>query len=204
MGHAGMMSMNGGGETIGWLEVCRRVGVFVLTMPMRGVWVGEPGDAPLQQGGSEGMVERKRRRGSPPLLPVFMHLIMPSVIRYIDKFKSTVQDQTSLIEILTTIVFSSLTAALHLEWALANIGTLLGDSSNNSNVKGITGEGATTATARRIPPVLGASSGSVARRLAADLRARKDSQACRLILERLGSSQSFVANFPYFGSGIEG
>lgn len=199
------MNMNGGGETMGWLEVCRRVGVFVLTMPMRGVWVGEPGDSqPQQPGGSEGTVERKKRRGSPPLLPVFMHLAMPSIVRYIDKFKSTVQDQTSLIEILTTIIFSSLTAALHLEWALANIGTLLGDGANsNSNAKGAAGEGA-AATARRIPPVLGASSGSIARRLAADLRARKDSQTCRLVLERLGSSQSFVANFPYFGSGIEG
>ena len=133
MGPSGMMSgnmnLNGGGDMMGWLEVCRRVGVFVLTMPMRGVWVGEPGDSPAAQqqqgGGSEVVVERKRRRGSPPLLPVFMHLVIPSIIHYIDNLKATVQDQTNLIEILTTIVFSSLTAALHLEWALTNIGTLL-------------------------------------------------------------------------------
>lgn len=181
---------------LGWSEACRRVGVYVLTMPMRGAWVGEPGEP---QAVADAMPERTKRRGAPPLLPVFMHLVIPSIIYTIDR-RLSMQDQTSMIELLTSIIFSSLTAALNLEWALSNIGNLLGDGTASNSAKGA---GGADGNARRIPHILGASSNSVARRLAADLRARKDSQACRLILERLGSSQSFVANFPYFGSGIE-
>ncbi|KAF5313955.1 hypothetical protein D9611_006864 [Ephemerocybe angulata] len=177
-------------DPTGGLEVCRRVATYVLTTPLRNVHIPEAAVA-----GEGGQPVPRQNPSAPPLLPIFMHLLLPSLFTPIDRSMSSphpgVPDQTPLIELITSIIFSALTAALHLEWALA---TGLKQAAANSGAAGVKApEGS----------VLGESSSSVARRLAADLRARKDSRLCGLILQRLASSPGFVANFPYFGSGIE-
>ncbi|KAJ2931174.1 hypothetical protein H1R20_g5939, partial [Candolleomyces eurysporus] len=105
------------------VETARRVTTYVLTMP-------------------------PNSPGVSPLLPVFMHLVVPWIVATIEKVPehSSMQTQKSTsIELLTSIILSSLTAALHLEWSMS---TVLSDNR----------------------PVLGAPSSAVAKRLAHDLR----------------------------------
>lgn len=129
----------------GEFELCRRVATFVLTMP--------------------------RNSQVPPLLPIFMHLFLPSLLAAMDKQAG--QDPTSGIALTSSIILSTLTAAFHLEWSMA---TVLKDN--------------------RI--ILGSSSSAMAKRLASDLRSRKNGLASQAVLTRLASSPTFVANFPYF------
>ncbi|KAF8078548.1 hypothetical protein FPV67DRAFT_62362 [Lyophyllum atratum] len=116
--------------SVGEMESCRRIATFVLTMP--------------------------RCSGTPPLLPIFLHVVSPSLIFAIDHQQPP--EHTMKVELLVTIVSSALTAALHLE---------LG-------IRSVTGE-------HRL--VLGQSSSGMARRFAADLGARRD-HTSRAILQR--------------------
>lgn len=131
--------------SVGETERCRRIATFILIMP--------------------------RRSASPPLLPIFVHLIVPILIAQIDQQQAS--EQALPTELLVSVISSALTAALHLEWA----------------VQKVTSEHRT---------FLGQTSTAMARRLADDLRARASSHASSVILQRLAGSQMFVANFPVF------
>lgn len=130
---------------LGEMESCRRIATFVLTMP--------------------------RSSNAPPLLPIFLHNVSPSIIAAIDEQPHA--EHTMNVELLVTIVSSVLTAALHLELAMRSV-------------------------TKEQDFVWGQLSAAMARRFAAGLRARKNSPTSRMIGQRLASSQSFVANFPVF------
>ncbi|KIY72821.1 hypothetical protein CYLTODRAFT_486057 [Cylindrobasidium torrendii FP15055 ss-10] len=127
------------------LENCRRIATFVLTVPLTPT--------------------------CPPLLPIFLHRVLPSVILSLDALDAT--QQMNHIEILVILISSVMTFALHLELALR--GTLWEKHS-----------------------VLGENIIFAAKRLASDLRGMKPSPTSMAILQRLGSAQSFVSNFPVF------
>lgn len=111
------------------------------------------------------------RSGVPPLLPLFMYNVLPQLIAAVDQQGGDTSVST---ELLATIIAGALSCALHLEWALQ---TMCNDH-----------------TAR-----LGQASAVLARKLATDLRTRKaTSSTSRIILERLGTSSPFAANFPVF------
>ncbi|KAF9569643.1 hypothetical protein CPC08DRAFT_701548 [Agrocybe pediades] len=128
------------GET----ETCRRIATFVLAVPQ---------DSTI-----------------PPLLPIFMHFVLPALIATADRKQNP--EQTMDTELLVSIVSSVLNAAVHLEWAMRGIpdGRL----------------------------ALGQSSNAIARRLSLDLRRNRRSPVSGIIFQRLSSSPSFVANFPAF------
>ncbi|KAJ7293655.1 hypothetical protein C8J57DRAFT_33900 [Mycena rebaudengoi] len=130
--------------SFGETDVCTRIATFVLTMP--------------------------RPLGSPPLLAMFLNILLPALISNIDGGQAG--EQPMAIDLLGSVISSVLTASLHLDLAFS-------DASR---------------------PVLGQPSIAVARRVAADLRFRskKQSSASSMILQRLSASQSFVANFPVF------
>ncbi|KAJ6575197.1 mediator complex subunit Med5-domain-containing protein [Mycena capillaripes] len=129
---------------LGETDVCTRIATFALTIP--------------------------RPLSSPPLLAMFLHILLPGLLTTIDNRQ--VGDQTVAIELLGSIVSSILTASLHLDLAFSEASR----------------------------PVLGQPSIIMARRVAVDLRSRskRHSHASKMILQRLGSSQAFVANFPVF------
>jgi mediator of RNA polymerase II transcription subunit 5 len=129
---------------LGETDVCTRIATFALTIP--------------------------RPLSSPPLLAMFLNILLPGLLSTIDNRQ--VGDQTVAIELLGSIVSSILTASLHLDLAFSEVSR----------------------------PVLGQPSIVIARRVAVDLRfrAKRHSHASKMILQRLGSSQSFVANFPVF------
>jgi mediator of RNA polymerase II transcription subunit 5 len=131
-----------GSANMGETETCTRLATFVLTTP--------------------------RSQSTPPLLPIFLHNVLPSIIANIDHQQP--HEQTMNAELLVAIISSVLTAALHLEWALRSV-------CNEERY------------------ILGQSSSAMARRLAANLRG-KNSPTARTVKQRLSSSQSFVANFP--------
>ena len=112
-----------------------------------------------------------RSPNTPPLLPIFLFIISPALIDAIDHHQPP--EQTMNLELLVTIVSSALSAALHLELAIRSV---MGEH----------------------PSLLGQPSAAIARRFAAELRERKKSHTSVTILQRLASSQSFVANFPVF------
>ncbi|KAF5355994.1 hypothetical protein D9756_003825 [Leucocoprinus leucothites] len=112
-----------------------------------------------------------RSSETPPLLPIFLHVVLPSLISNIDSQQPAEQNVT--VDILVTIISSALTAAAHLDWA----------------VRTICGEHR---------PVLGQHSPAMVRQLAAELRAQKDKHAGRLVAQKLAASQGFVSNFPFF------
>lgn len=128
-------------SSVGETEISRRIATFVLAMP--------------------------RSLSMPPLLPIFLHVVMPSIIFAMDHQKTP--DHALKVDLLVTIISSALTSALHLE---------LG-------IRSVTGEHQF---------VLGQSSSGMARKLAADLRARRN-HTSREVLQKLASSQSFAANF---------
>ncbi|KAH7931048.1 hypothetical protein BV22DRAFT_1053726 [Leucogyrophana mollusca] len=132
--------------SLGEVETCRRIATSVLAIP---------------------------RASGPPLLPIFMHNVLPLLITTIEQQQPT--EKTMNTELMVAIVSSSLTAAFHVEWALQ-----------------------TVCDEHRY--VLGQPSAAVARRLATNLRAQKGSPSSTssIILQRLNSSPSFVANFPAF------
>ena len=130
---------------LGELEACRRIATFVLTMPQ---------DSAVC-----------------PLLPVFMHIVLPSLVASASQQQPP--EQAVTVELLVVTISSVLNAALHLEWAMRSVS---GDD--------------------RL--VLGQLSTTMARRLAQDLRRNRGRDVNTTILRRLASSQSFVANFPTF------
>lgn len=132
---------------LGQMEDCRRMATFIL-------------------------VVLPRSPNTPRLLPIFMHMTLPSLITTIDRQQS--QEQAMNIELLVAIVSSVLTAALHMEWAAH----MVCDGKY----------------------VLGPPSMSLARKLAEDLRGENRSRTSGLIAQRLTASPSFVANFPVFMS----
>ncbi|KAI0375369.1 hypothetical protein BV20DRAFT_265653 [Pilatotrama ljubarskyi] len=131
------------------MEIPRRLATFVLTMP--------------------------RTPRSPPLLPIFLHLVLPSLVASADGLPPT--EQTIRVEFLVAVISSSLTSALHLEWAML-----------------------TTCGEERY--VLGQSVTSMARRLAGDLRRRGSGPSAGMIMQRLTAIQPFVANFPTFAAEV--
>ncbi|KAI0800903.1 hypothetical protein C8Q74DRAFT_1345580 [Fomes fomentarius] len=136
-------------STVTDMEAPRRLATFVLTIP--------------------------RTPRSPPLLPIFLHVVLPSLVASADNLKGT--DQTLYVDLLVAVISSSLTGALHLEWALL---TTCGEERN----------------------VLGQSVTSMARRLASDLKRRgNNGPVADMVLQRLTAMQPFVANFPTFSAG---
>ncbi|KAJ7487681.1 hypothetical protein B0H11DRAFT_1720623 [Mycena galericulata] len=130
--------------SLGDTDICTRIATFALTMP--------------------------RPLSSPPLLAMFLNILLPGLISTIDNRQ--VGEQTVAIETLGSIVASVLTASLHLDLAFSEVSR----------------------------PVLGQPSIAMARRVAADLRfrAKKHSNASKMILQRLSAAHSFIANFPVF------
>lgn len=111
------------------------------------------------------------RSGVPPLLPLFMYNVLPQLIAAVDQKGGDTSVHT---ELLATVIAGALSCALHLEWALQ---TMYNDHTTR----------------------LGQASAVLARKLAADLRIRKTtSSTSTTILERLGTSSPFAANFPAF------
>ncbi|KAI0660442.1 mediator complex subunit Med5-domain-containing protein [Cubamyces menziesii] len=131
------------------MEAPRRMATFVLTTP--------------------------RPPRSPPLLPIFLHLVLPSLVASADGL--TAAEQTLRVEFLVLVISSALTAALHLEWAMLR-------------------------TCGEERYVLGQSVTSMARRLAGDLKRRGDGPTASMILQRLTAMQPFVANFPTFAAEV--
>ncbi|KAL5495140.1 NUT1 [Sanghuangporus weigelae] len=107
---------------------------------------------------------------TPPLLPIFLSNVLHGLLSRLDSRVHT--EQTFGIELLVAVITSSLTGLLHLEWALRALGA--------------------ESQAQRYAYQ---SSVAVARRLATDLK-RSRSGTAGVILQRLSSSPSFVANFP--------
>lgn len=131
--------------SLGEIEALRRIATFVLATP--------------------------RHSHSPPLLPTFLHVLLPGLVTAADGLSPA--DQTITVELLVAIVSSTLTAALHLEYALLSV---CGEQHL----------------------VLGQSAAAMARRLGSDLRRKGSGAMAAVIVRRLSSIQSFVANFPTF------
>lgn len=108
---------------------------------------------------------------SPPLLPVFLHVILPTIITSVDQRSPA--EQTILVELIIGIISSALTAALFVEWALLSV-----------------------CKEQRL--VLGQPALTMARRLSGELRKRPHSPTSTVVAQRLGASSSFMANFPTF------
>ncbi|KAF9229359.1 hypothetical protein BS17DRAFT_771335 [Gyrodon lividus] len=112
------------------------------------------------------------RSNVPPLLPLFVYNVLPVLIAAVDQQQGG--DTSMNTELLVMVVSTALSAAFHLEWALQ---TVCNEHSS----------------------VLGQASAILARKLAADLRARRTTSVTSgSILQRLGASPPFVANFPVF------
>jgi mediator of RNA polymerase II transcription subunit 5 len=134
-------------SSLGDMETCKRLATFVLAVP-------------------------RQLSSAPPLLPIFMYNVLPSLIAAIDQQPATEKGMNT--QLLVTIVSSTLTAALHIEWAVQTV-------------------------CEEQHFVLGQPSAAVARRVATNLRAQKNSSSTSAtILQRLGSSPTFVTNFPVF------
>jgi hypothetical protein len=106
--------------------------------------------------------------GTLPLLPPFLHSILPALIMAMDRQQTP--DQTIQVELLVSTLSSSLAAAFHAEWAWR---TICGEQHY----------------------LLGQSSLAMARGLAEKLK-NKSSPTCRVMSQRLASSQVFMTNFP--------
>lgn len=129
---------------LGEIETCRRLATFVLVTP---------------------------RSGAPPLLPLFVHNVLPVLIARIDQQTG---DANTNIDLMVTIASTILSAALHLEWAIQTV---------CSEQKVIAGQ----------------TSAMIARKLASDLRAQKtNSRTSAVMLQRLSGVPTFIANFPVF------
>jgi len=112
-----------------------------------------------------------RSPNTPPLLPIFLFIVSPALIATIDRQQPS--EHALNLELFVTVICSAFTAALHLELAIPSV---------------IGGH--------RF--VLGQSSMAMARRFATELREEKSSHTNNTIIQRLASSQPFVANFPVF------
>ncbi|KAI6031767.1 mediator complex subunit Med5-domain-containing protein [Pisolithus microcarpus] len=111
------------------------------------------------------------RSSAPPLLPLFVHNVLPILIARIDQQPG---DANTNIDLMVTTVSTVLSAALHLEWAIQTV---------CSEQKAIAGQ----------------TSAMIARKLASDLRAQRlNSQTSAMMLQRLSGMPTFIANFPVF------
>ncbi|KAL9716176.1 hypothetical protein Ac2012v2_000621 [Leucoagaricus gongylophorus] len=128
------------------IEIVKRMAMFVLATP-------------------------RSSSQTPPLLPIFLHVVLPSLISNIDSQQPVEQNVTA--DILATIISSALTAAAHLDWAVRTI-------------------------CSEHRPILGQHSPAMVRQLAAELRTQKDKPAGKLVAQKLAASQGFVTNFPFF------
>ncbi|EJD03833.1 uncharacterized protein FOMMEDRAFT_154950 [Fomitiporia mediterranea MF3/22] len=135
---------------LGELEVSRRLATYVLLCP------------PAATGAGAGR--------TPPLLPIFLGSVLHGLLTRLDL--KAPAEQTLGIELLVSVLTSSLTGLLHLEWALRAVGADT-QIENHAYQPSVT----------------------IARRLAADLR-RSKSPSAAIVIQRLSSSPSFVANFP--------
>ncbi|KAI0788572.1 mediator complex subunit Med5-domain-containing protein [Abortiporus biennis] len=132
---------------IGEIQVPKRLGTFIISYP--------------------------RSPRSPPLLPIFIHVVLPNIIATVDGLIPAIQSMA--VELLVSLISSSLMAALHLEYALLSV------CNDQRFVLG------------------GQSVSALARRLGKDLRRRSsNSHTSMTVVERLASSHSFVTNFPTF------
>lgn len=131
------------------LEACRRIATFVLATP---------------QGPT-----------IPPLLPIFLHIVLPSLIASADMQQPSEQDMT--VDLMVATIASTLNAALQLD--LSQI-AVVGSAEDQL--------------------VLGESSAAMARRLAIDLRRSRSSHVSNVILQRLSSSPAFIGSFSVFKS----
>lgn len=130
--------------SLGEIETCRRLATFVLVTP---------------------------RAGTPPLLPQFMYNVLPVLIVRTDQQTG---DTNMNIDLLVTVASTTLSAALHLEWAIQTV-------------------------CNEHRSMLGQPSAMIARKLASDLRTQKsNSNTSAAILQRLSTSSTFVTNFPVF------
>ncbi|TFY71923.1 hypothetical protein EVG20_g1077 [Dentipellis fragilis] len=115
-----------------------------------------------------------RLPGTPPLLPIFVHNLSPSLMDSIDQQSAANQSVHS--ELLASIISSAMMFAFYLERAISA-------SSEHHTV-------------------FGESTSSMASRLVVDLRHRKHSSTAKVVAQRLTSSSVFVANFPMFKTEI--
>ncbi|KAL0951090.1 hypothetical protein HGRIS_007828 [Hohenbuehelia grisea] len=132
----------------GEMEACRRLATFVLTM--------------------------RRSVNTPPLLPIFLHGLLPALLGPTDV--QLAAEQTVVLELLVSVLSSALTAALHLEWAMNALNVPLNQRH----------------------PLGGQPSSMLARRLAINLRTKKGSNTATTLIQRLASTQPFAGNFPTF------
>jgi len=131
------------------MDLCRRIATHALTC------------LPINLGYSH----------IPPLLPIFLHGGMfHGLLKALDH--QVPPEQTLNVELLVSIITSSLNAVLQMEWALAN-----------RNVEA------------ELKHPMGQTSVTLARRLNADLK-KSTCTSAATILQRLASTASFVANFP--------
>ncbi|KAF9531998.1 mediator complex subunit Med5-domain-containing protein [Crepidotus variabilis] len=143
---------------LGELEACRRIATFALSMPL----------------------EQSSTVHHYPLVPIFLHVVLPSIIASIDR-QQPPEEQSLRVNLLVAIIASVLNAAKNLERAVLSVSGP--DQQQN---------------AQRLIPVLGQTSDGMARRLVVDLRCNRVSEVCKMILQRLVTSQAFIANFPVF------
>ena len=151
---------------MGETEVCRRIATFVLTTPI---------------------VDGKSTAHHYPLLPIFLHVVLPGIIVETDR-ASPQEEQTMRVDLIVAVVSSALSAAMHLEWALRSVLTPDHHQQQQHQLK------------NSQSPVLGQSSNGMARRLALDLRRNRKSEVSKMMLQRFAASHPFVANFPVFKS----
>ena len=131
--------------SLGQMEDCKRLATFALVTP-------------------------PRTPNTPRLLPIFMHLVLPSLIASVDLQQPT--EQSMSIELLVAVISSVLTAALHLEWAFH---TVCGGGHETHQP-----------------------AATMARRLSHELRGKKRSSTSTVVAQKLAASPPFVANFPVF------
>lgn len=131
------------------MDLCRRIATHALTCP------------PINLGYSH----------IPPLLPIFLHGgMLHGLLKALDH--QLLAEQTLNVELLVSVLTSSLTAVLQMEWALA--------------LRNVDAE---------MKHPMGQTSVTLARKLNADLK-RSTCTSAATILQRLASTASFVANFP--------
>ncbi|KAJ3553640.1 hypothetical protein NM688_g3501 [Phlebia brevispora] len=136
-------------SSMGQGSTCRRIATYVLSMP--------------------------RSSRSPPLLPIFLHITLPSHIAAADHLMTT--EQGMAVELMVGVISSALTAALYVEWALLSV-----------------------CKEKRL--VLGQTALAMARRLSGDLRRKAQSPVSASIVQRLTSNSQFMANFPTFAGDL--
>jgi mediator of RNA polymerase II transcription subunit 5 len=150
---------------MGEAEICRRIATFVLTTPI---------------------VDGKSTARHYPLLPIFLHVVLPGIIAETDRLPLQ-EEQTITVDLIVAVISSALSAAMHLEWALRSVS--IPDQQQQQQQSGTSKS-----------PVLGQTSKGMARRLALDLRRNRTSGVSKMMLQRLMASHPFVANFPVFKS----